>query len=116
MELALRRRLEGVVDVSISQRDQTAAVTFAPGTLIFSASEFRAAIAEADVTVLTIDMEVCGSIDMGNVLRLSDAIGTSTLQLRPVSKPVVGAARVVGRLKGDMEPYQIDVVQVRPKT
>lgn len=63
MEVALRRRLAGVVDVSISQLEQRAVVTFGRPTPAFSAVEFRRAVAEADVEVLTLDVEFCGTLD-----------------------------------------------------
>jgi hypothetical protein len=62
MEVALRRRLAGVIDVAISQSQQTAVVTFAPGTRHFSAAAFRSAIAEASVDVVSLEIDVCGFI------------------------------------------------------
>jgi hypothetical protein len=69
MEVALRRRLAGVAAVSISQRYQTAQVTFVPGTTMFSPAAFRAAVAEADVEILSLDLTVCGAVDTDNGLR-----------------------------------------------
>src|SRR5688572_13478677 len=69
MEVALRRRLAGVADVSISQSQQTAAVTFVSGTHEFSAAAFRQAVAEAGVEVLSLEVDVCGVIDEKNGLR-----------------------------------------------
>jgi hypothetical protein len=63
MEVALRRRLEGVADVSISQREQTAEVRFAKGDYTFSSDAFRKAVAEAGVVVLSFQIDVCGSIE-----------------------------------------------------
>jgi hypothetical protein len=60
MEVALRRRLEGVASISISQERQTAEVAFARGPHIFSPEEFRAAVGEADVEVLSFEIEACG--------------------------------------------------------
>ena len=114
MEVALRRRLAGVTDVSISQREQTAAVTFAARTLVFSAADFRRAIAEADVTVLTIDVTVCGVIETGNVLRVSSSNGAPTLQLRGASAVPGDNICITGRLRDEPQPYEVEVTQLRP--
>jgi hypothetical protein len=63
MEVALRRRLEGVASISISQQHQTAEVVFAPGPHGFSAREFRAAVAEAGVEVVRFEIEACGRVE-----------------------------------------------------
>lgn len=63
MEMALRRRLDGVAEVRISQERQTAEVTFAPGAQAFASSEFRAAVGEADVEVLRLEIEACGQLE-----------------------------------------------------
>ena len=65
MEVALRRRLEGVASISISQQRQTAEVTFAHGPHIFSPEEFRAAVGEANVEVLSFEIEACGRVGPG---------------------------------------------------
>jgi hypothetical protein len=62
MEVALRRRLEGVAHIAISQSEQTASVTFDAGGALFSPEDFRAAVAEASVEVLTITVEACGIV------------------------------------------------------
>ena len=63
MDLALRRRLEGVAEVRISQAHQTAEVRFAPGPHVFVAGEFRAAVGEAGVEVLRFEIDVCGRVE-----------------------------------------------------
>jgi hypothetical protein len=63
MEVALRRRLEGVAEVRISQTRQTAEVRFAQGPHAFAASEFRAAVGEAGVEVLRFEVEACGRVE-----------------------------------------------------
>ena len=60
MEAALRRRLEGVVDVQISQRGQTASVTFGSGAR-FTPGAFSDAVAEAGVEVLRLTVDACGA-------------------------------------------------------
>jgi hypothetical protein len=63
MEMALRRRLDGVVDVRISQERQTADVFFSPGARAFAAAEFRGAVAEAEVEVVRFEIEACGRVE-----------------------------------------------------
>jgi FAD synthase len=65
MEVALRRRLEGVAAISISQQDQTAEVSFVLATERFSPEQFRAAVGEADVEVLAFEIEACGMVASG---------------------------------------------------
>jgi len=62
MEVALRRRLEGVASISISQARQTAEVGFSSTPHSFSASAFREAVGEADVEVVTLEVDVCGVV------------------------------------------------------
>jgi hypothetical protein len=62
MEVALRRRLEGVAGISISQARQRAEVTFGPGPHAFSPRAFREAVAEADVEVLRFVVDACGTV------------------------------------------------------
>lgn len=63
MEASLHGRLEGVDTISISQSRQTAEVTFTPGDHAFSLPDFRDAIRQADVEVLTVDLEACGIVE-----------------------------------------------------
>jgi hypothetical protein len=62
MEVALRRRLDGVAGIAISQARQTAEVEFAATPHTFSATAFREAVAEADVEVLRFELAVCGVV------------------------------------------------------
>ena len=62
MEVALRRRLEGVASISISQARQTAEVDFLPTPRAFSATAFREAVGEADVEVVALEVDVCGVV------------------------------------------------------
>jgi hypothetical protein len=63
MEVALRQRLEGVADISISQREQTTEVRFADADYTFSPEAFRKAVGEAGVVVLSFQIDACGSIE-----------------------------------------------------
>ncbi len=62
MEVALRRRLDGVARISISQAAQTAEVEFVAAPHTFSAAAFRQAVGEADVEVLSFEADVCGAV------------------------------------------------------
>ncbi len=62
MEVALRRRLDGVARISISQARQTAEVEFAATPHTFSAMAFREAVGEADVEVVSFEADVCGVV------------------------------------------------------
>jgi hypothetical protein len=113
MEVALRRRLAGVADVSISQSQQTAAVTFVSGTHEFSAAAFREAVAEADVEVLSLEVEVCGVIDAENVLSSVGEVKRPLVRLRGENALPESAACVSGRLNDRVEPYELHVLMVR---
>ena len=113
MEVALRRRLAGVADISISQSQQTAAVTFLSGTHKFSAAAFREAVAEADVEVVSLEADVCGVIDDENALR---SLPHVLLQLRGGNAVVGSDVCVTGRLNEQVEPYELDVTTVRPRS
>ncbi len=62
MDVALRRRLDGVAHVSISQSRQTAEVAFAAMPHTFSTVAFREAVGEAEVEVLRFEVDVCGVV------------------------------------------------------
>lgn len=114
MEMALRRRLAGVAEVSISQQEQTAAVRFVPGTQAFSAAAFRGAVAEADVEVLTLDLHVCGVVDGARGLRVRATDHAPVLLLRG-NVPPSGSVCVTGRLDDGAEPDELEVVSAQPR-
>jgi hypothetical protein len=115
VEVALRRRLAGVADISISQQAQTAAVTFVPGTLAFSAEDFRSAVAEAEVEVLTLDVRVCGVVDDNHALRTAAPERPPLVQLHGDVR--LGASVcVTGRLDDRPEPDTLDVVSAQPRS
>ena len=116
MEVALRRRLAGVADVSISQSQQTAVVTFVSGTQCLSAAAFREAVAEADVEVVSLEVDVCGVIDGKNASALVAGRRRPLLQLRGGDAVAGSAVCVTGRLNEHVEPYELDVMTVRPRS
>jgi hypothetical protein len=116
MEVALRRRLVGVAEVSISQSDHTAAVTFTPGTRTFSAAEFRSAVAEADVEVIALEASVCGVVHERNELRSRNDVGRLLVRLHGGDADVGTAICATGRLDERAEPYELQVAMSRPWT
>ena len=111
MEVALRRRLAGVADVSISQSQQTAAVTFVSGTHVFSPSTFKEAVAEADVEVVNLEIDVCGVLDDQNVLRSSADGRQPIVRLRGVERRTGTTICVTGRLDERAELPELDVTK-----
>jgi hypothetical protein len=116
MEVALRRRLEGVADISISQSQQTAAVTFLSGTHEFSIAEFSAAVAEAEVEVISVQADVCGVVDGAQVLRPSLETDKALVRLRGRDAPRGTMICVTGRLDGAVEPPELRVTAVQPNS
>ena len=112
----MRRRLAGVADVAISQSQQTAAVTFVSGTHEFSAAAFREAVAEADVEVLSLEVDVCGVIDGENGLRSAGDGKRPLVRLRGGSALPGSAVCVSGHLDEPVEPYETHVLVVRARS
>jgi hypothetical protein len=112
MEVALRRRLAGVADVTISQSRQTAAVTFASGTYVFSGLAFTEAVAEAEVDVLSLEVDVCGMIDDRNVMRSSTGQGQAIVHLRGGGFRAGSPICVTGRLEESSKPPGLEVTSL----
>jgi hypothetical protein len=112
MEVALRRRLAGVTEVRISQGQQTAEVAFQPGTRTFSAAEFRNAVAEADVGVVTLEVEACGAVDHNGVMRIAD--GSPLIRLVGENRGSGASVCVRGPLDDSVDPPVLHVVVSRP--
>jgi hypothetical protein len=114
MEVALRRRLAGVADISISQSQQTAAVTFVSGTRAFSSAAFRDAVAEADVEVVSLEVDVCGAVDDQNVLRPSTMASEALVRLRGGGAQAGSIVCVTGRLDERPEIPELQVTKLLP--
>ncbi len=110
----MRRRLEGVAEISISQHEQRATVTFVPGTVLFSSEAFRSAVAEADVQVITFDVRACGLVDGNGLLRRTTGGHEPFVQLRGPVQPGSSIC-ATGRLDEHSQPYQLDVVTAQPR-
>jgi hypothetical protein len=113
MEVALRRRLDGVKDISISQSEQTAEVTFTEGDRAFSPGAFREAVGEAGVKVLVFQIDVCGVIKQEGQ-QMSLVAGKNRW-------PVTGAGSVSldkplcvsGRLDDSTRPPHLQVLEIK---
>jgi len=112
MEVALRRRLAGVAEVSISQSQQTATVTFVSGTRVFSPSTFKDAVAEADVDVVNLEIDVCGVPDDQNVLRSSTDRRQPIVRLRGVERRTGTHTCVTGRLDERSDLPELEVTKL----
>jgi hypothetical protein len=114
MEVALRRRLAGVAEVSISQSQQTAAVTFVSGTHAFSAAAFRDAVAEAEVDVLSLEVDVCGVGDDQNMLRAPMPAAEPLVRLTGERALAGGTICVSGRLDERPRIPELQVTKLLP--
>jgi hypothetical protein len=110
MEVALRRRLEGVETVAISQAQQTAVVTFDGAPHTFAAQEFRAAVAEADVEVLHFEIDACGTVEVAGVTRWFIA-GPNRFALAGQTLDGVTTTCLTAGLDDRSQPYALDDVR-----
>ena len=105
--MALRQRLEGVVDISISQSQQTVTVEFAGGRSALSPAAFREAVANAGVEVLRFQIDACGVVEETRGQRWFVA-GANRFAFdddggAPAGQPVC----VSGWLNDDSTPYRL---------
>ena len=98
MEVALRKRLAGVAAITISESAQTTEVIFAPGDHPFSVDTFKAALKQADVEVVTMEVDACGTLELRDGRRLLQA-GATEFVVAPGSSPATGPVCVAGRLQ-----------------
>lgn len=105
----MRRRLEGVAHIAISQSEQSASVTFDARGAFFSPEDFRAAVGEASVEVLTMTIEACGIVhdtENGRWLRA----GQNRFPLRNADSAPVGiSACMTGALYEHSAGPQLDL-------
>lgn len=113
MEVALRRRLDGVADISISQRDQTAEVTFDGGDHAFSPQAFRKAVWEARVVVLNFQVDACGLVNEERQQRWLVAGKNRWLLKGDAAVAQEQPVCVSGQLDDRAEPPTLDVVEIR---
>jgi hypothetical protein len=115
MEVALRRRLEGVADIAISQGQQTADVRFEPGPHRFDPKVLRAAVSETGIEVLDVDVEACGRIAVEGDRRWLEAGQNRFIVANPPQHPALPIGEAVcvnGRLDDSVDPVQLLVSAV----
>ena len=111
MEVALRQRLAGVAAITISEGAQTTEVIFAPGDHPFSVEAFKAALKQADVEVVTMEVDACGTIEQHDGRRLLQA-GATTFVVAPGAGPSIGPVCVAGRLSEDPGQLTLSISRV----
>jgi hypothetical protein len=116
MEVALRRRLEGVADVAISQSRQTVDVKLLPGPHVFSPNVFREAVDEAGVEVLTFTVDACGTVEREGDRRWFVA-GTNRFLLAGSTTVAEDEPLCVsGRLDDKSTPPRLEVSSASPQS
>jgi hypothetical protein len=110
MEMALRRRLDGVVSVSISQQRQHAEVAFAPGAPAFAPSEFRAAAAEAEVDVVAFEIDACGRAERDGTSEWLLTSGTR-FAVAPGALPGDRSVCIRAALRDAPLPYRLESIR-----
>lgn len=113
MEVALRRRLEGVADIAISQSRQTALVTFTAGPHVFSPRTFRDAVDETGVEVLTFRIDACGIAEHVGSERWFVAGKNRFLLAEGATVPAGDRVCVSGRLDDTSTPARLEVASVK---
>lgn len=111
MEVALRQRLAGVAAITISESAQTTEVIFAPGDHPFSVDAFKAALKQADVEVVTMEVDACGTVEEHGHRRWLQA-GLTQFTLAAGSGPGPGGACVAGRLQEEAGHVRLIVTRV----
>ncbi|MPY90022.1 MAG: hypothetical protein GEU99_19125 [Luteitalea sp.] len=110
--MALRRRLEGVADISISLSEQTVEVKFTEGHTAFSPKVFRNAAQEAAVEVLTLQIDACGVIEQKASERWLAAGENRFLLVEGRAVPDGEAVCVSGRLDDRSGPSRLEITAV----
>jgi len=105
----LRQRLDGVEDISISQTQQTAEVVFTPGAGAFVPADFRSAVRQAGVQVLSFEIEACGVVEARDGSRWLDAGANRFVVREPDDLPIGEALCVSGRLDDSADPPGLTV-------
>ena len=112
MDVALRRRLDGVAHISISQGAQTAQVDFVAEPHGFSPAAFREAVGEAEVEVLDFEVDVCGVVALDSDRHWLTA-GTDRFLLAGGEWPLGRPVCVTGALVEGSGPSQFMIEGVR---
>ena len=110
--MALRARLEGVANVSISQSQQTASVEFADEAREFSPRVLRDAITGAGMEVLGLRLDACGVVEQQDAQRWLVAGGNRLLLEKGESAPVGPIVCVSGTLDDRSDPHRLQVTSI----
>lgn len=112
MEVGLRRRLEGVAEISISQSEQRAVVRFDPAARAWSPERFREAARETAVKVLGFEIEACGRVEEDESQRWLVAGETRYLVTGSNAMPVNTYVCISGRFDDTSTPPRIQAARV----
>jgi hypothetical protein len=85
--------------VSISESAQTTEVIFAPGDHPFSVDTFKAALKQADVEVVSMDVDACGRVERDGEERVLRAGAASFVLRSSQAAPDGQSVCVAGRLQ-----------------
>lgn len=113
MEWGLRRRLEGVATISISQSRQTAVVEFAEGPQRFSPRVFRDVLDESGVEVVAFQIDACGTIEQRQNQRWLVAGDNRFLLEEDGTVPVGQPLCVSARLDDRADPHRLKVTAIQ---
>jgi hypothetical protein len=86
-------------------------VIFAPGDYPFSLDVFKEALKQADVEVVTLDVDACGTVEEAGEHRWLQA-GMTRLSLAGDSGPRPGQACLAGRLQEEAGQLRLMVTRV----
>ena len=114
MELGLRRRLDGVATIAISQSRQTAVVEFEDGRQRFSPRVFRDVLGETGVEVVAFQVDACGAIERIQNQRWLVAGDNRFLLEEDGTSPVGRSLCVSGQLDDRADPYRLKVTAIQP--
>jgi hypothetical protein len=113
--VTLRRRLDGVKAISISQSRQSIVVEF-NADHSFPPEEFRKAVAETGLEVLALQIEACGVVEESQGRR-SFVAGASRFAMDDSADARVGERLCAnGRLGDSSNPSTLVVIAARPAT
>lgn len=112
--MALRRRLEGVDGISISQGEQTVQVDFAEGGRAFLPAVFRDVVDDAGVEVVAFQIDACGVIEEKESQRWLIAGENRFLLEESGTTPVGEPLCVSGSLNDRSDPQRLKITTVLP--
>jgi len=113
-EAALRQRLPGVATISISESEQTIAVSRTNGAALFSPAVFRDAVRGTGIEVLTFHVDACGIIEGMGSQQPWFVAGKNRFALKDLKEAPTGELLCVsGRLDDQVDPYRLTPTAIR---